>query len=199
MQNKIIIGLLALALVGSVGLNIVLVQKVIQTEIQPKPGNAQQVAQARQAALRPKFDQKMAQDHQKYSQQELNEAESLYQAANKNWGTLEASNSLQKMIQKYPDIDRTGCAVLYVAQMSKGEDRARYLQDCIDKYNDCFYGDGVQVGVYARFLLAQDLQSSGEAAKAKALFNEIKSKYSDAVDHSGNLLVDSINANKNLK
>jgi len=199
MQNKIIIGLLALALVGSVGLNIVLVQKVIQTDRQPKPVNAQQAAQARQAALRPKFDQKLAQDHQKYSQQELNEAENLYQVANKNWGTLEASNSLQKMIQKYPDIDRTGCAVLYVAQMSKGEDRARYLQDCIDKYNDCFYGDGVQVGVYARFLLAQDLQSSGEAAKAKALFNEIKSKYSDAVDHSGNLLVDSINANKNLK
>ena len=194
MQNKIIIGLLALALVGSVGLNIVLVQKVIQTEIQPKPGNAQQVAQARQAALRPKFDQKMAQDHQKYSQQELNEAESLYQAANKNWGTLEASNSLQKMIQKYPDIDRTGCAVLYVAQMSKGEDRARYLQDCIDKYNDCFYGDGVQVGVYARFLLAQDFRSNGERAKSDTLLNEIKSKFPDAVDHSGNLLVNSIKA-----
>jgi hypothetical protein len=141
----------------------------------------------------------MAQDHQKYNQQELSEAENLYQVANKNWGTLEASNSLQKMIQKYPDIDRTGCAVLYVAQMSKGEDRARFLQDCIDKYNDCFYGDGVQVGVYARFLLAQDFQASGEPAKAKSLLNEIKSKYPDAVDHSGNLLVDSINANKNLK
>ena len=88
------------------------------------------------------------------------------------------------------------CAVLYVAQMSQGEDRARYLQDCNDKYNDCFYGDGVQVGVYARFLLAQDCRSNGERAKADALFNEIKSKYPDAVDRSGDLLVDSIKGNR---
>jgi hypothetical protein len=80
--------------------------------------------------------------------------------------------------------------------MSQGEDRAGYLHDCIDKYNDCFYGDGVQVGVYARFLLAQDCRSKGERAKADALFNEIKSKYPDAVDHGGNLLVDSIKADK---
>jgi hypothetical protein len=88
------------------------------------------------------------------------------------------------------------CAVLYVAQMSQGEDRARYLQDCIDKYNDGFYGDGVQVGVYARFLLAQDCRKNGERAKADALFNTIKSKYSDAVDRSGDLLVDSIKGNR---
>ena len=199
MQNKIIIGFLAVALVTSVALNFVLLQKVAQQDKQLKPVKAQSAAQARQASLRVKFDQKMAQDHQKYSQQELSEAENLYQVANKNWGTLEASNSLQTMIQKYPDIDRTGCAVLYVAQMSQGDLRAQYLQDCIDKYNDCFYGDGVQVGVYARFLLAEDYRSNGERAKMDALFNEIKSKYPDDVDHSGNLLVDLIKANKKLE
>ena len=102
------------------------------------------------------------------------------------------------MIQKYPDLDRTGCAVLYLANMSKGADRAKHLQDCIDKYNDCFYGDGVQVGAYARFLLAEDYQHNGEAEKAKALFDEIKSQYADAIDHGGTLLVDSIKANKKL-
>jgi len=122
----------------------------------------------------------------------------LYQVANRQWGTLEASNSLQTMIQKYPDIDRTGCAVLYVAQMTQGDERAAYLQDCIDKYNDCFYGDGVQVGAYARFLLAEDYQSNGETDKAKALFNEIKTRYPDAIDHSGNLLMDDLKANKRL-
>ena len=36
--------------------------------------------------------------------------------------------------------------------------------------------------------------SKGEQEKAAALYNEIKAKYSDSVDHSGNLLVDSIKA-----
>ena len=160
------------------------------------PVKAQQAAADRQKALYEQFVKKMAQDQAKYTPEQLRDAEQLYQVANQKWGTLEASNSLQTMIQKYPDIDRTGCAVLYVAQMSQGDSRARYLQDCIDKYNDCFYGDGVQVGVYARFLLAQDCRSNGERAKADALLNEIKSKYPDAVDHGGNLLVDSIKGNK---
>ena len=96
------------------------------------------------------------------------------------------------MIQKYPDINRTGCAVLYLAQMSQGDERAQYLQECIDKYNDCFYGDGSQVGAYARFLQAQDYKSQGDTEKAKALFDELKSKYPDAIDHRGDLLIDSI-------
>lgn len=199
MQNKVAIGILTVLVIASLSWSARLGYKVNQLEKLMVPAKTQQAAQLRQTVLRAKFDQKMAQDRQKHSQEQLAEAEQLYQVANQKWGTLEASNSLQTMIQKYPDIDRTGCAVLYVAQMSKGEDRARFLQDCIDKYNDCFYGDGVQVGVYARFLLAQDCRSNGERAKSDTLLNEIKSKYPDAVDHSGNLLVDSISANKNLK
>jgi len=103
-----------------------------------------------------------------------------------------SGSSLQKMIKKYPDINRTGCATLYVAQRSEGEERAKYLQDCIEKYGDCFYGDGVQVGVYARFLLAADYKAKGEDEKAAALYNEIKTRYPDAVDHGGNLLVEGI-------
>ena len=171
--------------------------KVTQLEKMMAPVKAQQAAADRQKALGQKFAQRMAQDQQKYTQEQLRDAENLYQTANQKWGTLEASNSLRAMIEKYADLDRTGCAVLYLAQMSKGDDRAGYLQDCIDKYNDCFYGDGVQVGVYARFLLAQDCRSNGERAKADALFNEIKAKYPDAIDHSGKLLVDQIKAGSN--
>ena len=196
MQNKIAIGILTALVIASLGWSALLGYKVNQLEKMMTPVKAQQAVQARQAALRVKFDQKMAQDQAKYTPEQLRDAEQLYQVANQKFGTLEASNSLQTMIQKYPDIDRTGCAVLYVAQMSKGDSRARYLQDCIDKYNDCFYGDGVQVGVYARFLLAGDYRSKGEREKADALFNTIKSEYPDAVDHGGNLLVDSIKAGK---
>jgi hypothetical protein len=95
------------------------------------------------------------------------------------------------MILQYPDVNRTGCAVLYLAQNSKADVRAKYLQDCIEKYNGCFYGDGVQVGAYARFLLAQDYRSIGEPAKAEALENELKTQYADAIDHGGKLLLNS--------
>lgn len=154
--------------------------------------NAQSTPNNRQNALRARFLQRIALDRNNYTEQQLDEAEQLYQVANKKFGAPEAVESLKTMIGKYPNLNRTGCAVLYVAQMSKGEDRAKGLQDCIDKYNDCIYGDGVQVGVYARFLLAQDYKNQGETEKAKALFGEIISKYSDAIDHRGSLLVNSI-------
>jgi len=199
MQNKIIIGILGLAVAASLLWSALLASKVAQLEKMMAPLKAQQAAADRQKALGQKFNQRMAQDQTKYTQEQLRDAETLYQIANQKWGTLEASNSLQTMIQKYPDLDRTGCAVLYLAQMSTGDDRARYLQDCIDKYNDCFYGDGAQVGPYARFMLAEDYKSNGEKQKADALFSEIKAKYPDAIDHSGKLLLDSINAGSKTK
>jgi hypothetical protein len=98
------------------------------------------------------------------------------------------------MIKKYPDINRTGCAVLYVAQRSEGDARANYLKQCIEKFNDCYYGDGVQVGAYARLLLAEDYGRNGEQYKAAAVYKEIQAQYADAIDHGGKLLVDSIKA-----
>ncbi|MGA2854152.1 MAG: hypothetical protein ABSE90_08490 [Verrucomicrobiota bacterium] len=193
---KIIVVILSLALVASALLIALLTLKVAQLEKQLKPVKAQQALEIRQKALHEQFVKRYAQDEQKYTKEQLNDAEQLYQTANQKWGTPEAITNLQAMIKKYPDLDRTGCAVLYLAQMSKGDDRAKYLQDCIDQYNDCFYGDGAQVGPYARFMLAQDYQDNGETAKAKALFDEIKAKYPDAIDHSGKLLVDLIQAGK---
>ena len=174
-------------------------QRVAQLERQVQeisrllePVKAQQAMANRRKVLREKFDKKMREDRQKYTSEQLDDAESLYQVANQKWGSAEAAESLQKMVKRYPDINRTGCATLYVAQRSQGDERAKYLQDCIEKYNDCFYGDGVQVGAYARFLLAEDYRTKGEAEKADALFNELKIEYPDAVDHGGRLLVDSI-------
>jgi tetratricopeptide (TPR) repeat protein len=157
-----------------------------------EPLKAQQAIDSRRKALRERFDKKSAQDQHKYTPEQLRDAEELYRVANQKWGSAEATESLQTMIKKYPDINRAGCATLYLAQTSQGEERAGYLQDCIEKYNDCFYGDGVQVGAYARFLLAQDYRSKGEEKKSEALSEEIKTQYSDAIDHGGNLLVDSL-------
>ncbi len=209
MRNTIIAGILMSAVAASSPLfaqtnaNDVaqLTQRVAQLEKQVQeisqlvePLKAQLAIDNRRKALRERFEKKTAQDQNKYTPQQLGEAEDLYRVANQKWGSPEAIESLQTMIKKYPDINRTGCATLYLAQTSQGDERAKYLQACIEKYNDCFYGDGVQVGVYARFLLVQDYRSKGEDKKAEALSTEIKTKYADAVDHNGNLLVDSLKA-----
>jgi len=146
----------------------------------------------RQRAYREKFERRSDLDRKKYTQEQLTEAEKLYEVANQKWGSPEAVESLQTMIKKFPDINRTGCAMLYLAQISQGDESARYLQTCIEKYNDCYYGDGVQVGAYARFLLAEDYRNKGEKEKAEALYKEIKDNYSDAIDHRGQLLINLI-------
>jgi hypothetical protein len=176
-----------------------LTQRVNQLEKQVQeisqlvqPLKAQQAIDDRRKPLRDKFEKLMARDQAKYTPEQLREAEDLYQVANQKWGSPEASQSLQTMIKQYPDINRTGCAMLYIAQKSQGDERARYLQDCIEKFGDCLYGDGVQVGAYARFLLAGDSRSKGDEKKAAALYTEIINKFPDAIDHAGLLLIDSI-------
>jgi hypothetical protein len=168
------------------------VQEITQSQA-AKP--EMQTADRRRQELHKEFDKRMARDRAKYTPKQLQDAEKLYQVANQKFGTPEATASLRKLIQEFPDLDRTGCAILYLAQNSKGDERAKHLQDCIDNYNDCFYGDGVQVGVFARFLLAQDCRNSGDREKAATLENEIRSNYPDAVDHGGSLLVNSLASN----
>ena len=161
-----------------------------------EPLKAEQAIDRRRRALRVKFNNKIAQDLKKYSREQIRDAEQLYQVANRKWGSPEASASLQKMITEYPDINRTGCAVLYMAQMSQGEERAKYLQECMKQYNNCWYGDGVQVGAYARYLLIQDYLKAGEQGKAEALTKELEAHYPDAIDHTGHLLRDRLDPAK---
>jgi len=81
--------------------------------------------------------------------------------------------------------------MLYLAQMSKAMSAPSILQDCIDEYNDCFYGDGVRWSLRA-VAAGRGLQEPRRDGKKRSIcFNEIKTKYADAIDHNGNLLVDS--------
>jgi hypothetical protein len=136
--------------------------------------------------------ERMRKDLEVYSREQLQEIESLYQVANKNWRKQEGKDSLEKLIEKYDKANRTGCALLYLGQMSAGQEKEEYLQKAIEGFNDCYYGDGVQVGAYARYYLAYHYKENGAEEKAKALFDEIASKYPDAIDHQGKLLSDSI-------
>ena len=155
----------------------------VMAEAKTKEIVSQQRAQAKQ---------RMRKDTKIYSKDELREIESLYQVANKQWRTQEGKDSLKQLIEKYDKANRTGCALLYLGQMSKGEEREEYLKEAIEDFSDCFYGDGVQVGAYARYYLAYHYEESGEQDKAEQLFVELEKQYPNAIDHKGKLLSDLI-------
>ncbi len=146
----------------------------------------------RQRAYRKKFDQRREMDQQKYTPEQLAKAEELMATADRQFGSAACIETLKQMVEKFPNANRAGCALLYWAQSTTGPEAESYFTDCIQKYDDCYYGDGVRVGAYARFLLAENYQSKGEREKAEALYKEIKDNYSDAIDHNGQLLINII-------
>jgi DNA repair exonuclease SbcCD ATPase subunit len=157
-----------------------------------RPMKSELQARGRATALRKKYTERMGKDLKTYSQDELREIETLYQVANKQWNSPAAQESLKKLTGKYDKANRTGCALLYLGQMSGGDDKEKYLTKAIEDFGDCWYGDGVQVGAYARLQLAAYYAQQGKKEEAKRLFGEIREKYPDAVDHSGNLLIEAI-------
>jgi hypothetical protein len=131
---------------------------------------------------------RMRQDDRKYSRQQIRDAEALYQSANKNLGDPKAKDILEEMVKKYPKLNRTGCAILYLGQRSEGKDRERYLKQAVDDFSDCFYGNGVQVGAFARYLLGHYYRDNGDAQKGNALLKEVAEKYPTSVTHKGDQL-----------
>jgi hypothetical protein len=57
------------------------------------------------------------------------------------------------------------------------------------KTHSSFYYNGVQVGALARYQLGMALLRGGKKAEAEKYFEEIRSSYPEAIDHSGMLLV----------
>jgi TolA-binding protein len=132
---------------------------------------------------------RMQQDRRRFPRQDISDAEALYQVANKNWRSAEATESLQKMIAKYPQFNRTGCGILYLGQMSEGDARIKYLTEAVEKHSDCYYMNGVQVGAFGRYLLAHTYLDQGKNAEAQKLFDEIRKDYRNAVTHRGDSLI----------
>lgn len=67
--------------------------------------------------------ERMRADAEVYSRTDLRSVEKLYQTANSDWKSEEAQKSLKLLIEKYPEANRTGCAVLYLGQMTKGSEQ----------------------------------------------------------------------------
>ena len=131
------------------------------------------------AAIRERAEKDMAE----YGRDGVREIERLYRAYSAKSGDSE--KALSALLEKYPKANRTGCAVMYAAQRANGDERVKLLKQAIENYSDCFYGDGAQVGAYARLYLAGELEHSGDTAGAEKLYGEIRSLYPNAHAHNG--------------
>jgi TolA-binding protein len=163
-------------------------KRCAELEVGLRALQAQARPEERVAAKRADARQRMRRDVELYTPEQLREIESLYQVANQKWQSEAARKSLRTLVEKYPKANRTGCALLYLGQMTHDDEQIAYLKQVIADHGDCFYGDGVQVGAYARFVLAQVYLKGAKPEKAKSLLDEIRSNYADAIDHEGHSL-----------
>lgn len=156
------------------------------------------VEEAARIELKEQARERMRQDRKEYSRQELGELEELYQIANKNWKTdkAKAKKAMEELIKDYKKANRTGCAVLYLGQLSHGDERDKYLDQAIKKYSDCYYGNGVQVGGWARYLRILDLRSDENHEAADKLEKELRTKYNQSISHGGLLLLELLKKEK---
>ncbi len=143
-----------------------------------------QIAEARKRRAR----ERMLLDAEHLSRLDLNLIEKAYQTANRDWKAEEAKKALALLTEKYPAANRTGCAVLAMAQASEGDEQIKLLRDAIEKHGGCYYLNGVNVGAYARLYLGMRYKRDGKDAEANKLFAELRADFPDAVDHTGQLL-----------
>jgi hypothetical protein len=89
---------------------------------------------------------------------------------------------LEDLVAKYPKSTRAGCAVLELAQQSKGEVRKRYLGHAIASHGDAWCANGVQVGALARALLAMSDAELDRFDEAERIAREMMRLFPGAVD-----------------
>ena len=131
---------------------------------------------------------RMARDVDEYGRDGMREIERLYRASSRK--AENADEALKSLIEKFPRANRTGCAVMYAAQYSHGDERIKWLNRAMEHHGDCIYGDGAQVGAYARWFLARELLRKGDKSAAEKLYAEIRTDYPDAVTHKGQRFAD---------
>lgn len=148
--------------------------------------------------LRARAQERMRQDFGTYSADDFRKLEDLYQSANKNLRGPDAKAILQRVVKEYPKSNRAGSATLYLAQLSSGAEREGYLKTAIEAHGDTWYGDGVQVGAFARVQLAAFYAADGRLAEARVLAKEVVDNFPGAVDHGGRPLVETLRSLKLL-
>ncbi len=124
--------------------------------------------------------ERYANDSKKHSAEDLKAFEELYKSVTK--GGIEGRTALLKLVNKFPDLDRTGCAVMQYAALCKGYERSNYWNMAQRDFSDCYFMNGVSVGALARYHLAREAFKNGDVQKGQRLLSEIKSKFPDAIN-----------------
>lgn len=135
-------------------------------------------------------EEAMARDVKIFNGKEFRELEADYQAASARFREADAKAALETFLTKWTKGNRVGCATLYLAQKSSGEQKEKLLRECIEKHSDCYYLNGAQVGGLARLFLWDFLKGAGRADEAAKMLAEIQEKFALCNDHSGRLLAD---------
>lgn len=150
----------------------------------------QEAANPALEALRAKAQVRMRQDLAAFTREQRQDIESRYQAGSRDPRVPENRARLLALIDDYPSANRAGCALLYVARTSVGGEREALLRRAIESHGDAWYGDGTQVGAFARALLAAHYADTGRRDEAATLAAEVARDFPDAVDHAGRPLTD---------
>jgi hypothetical protein len=108
--------------------------------------------------LRAKARERMERERATFTMEQVREIESLYQSANRD---LRAPSS--------KEANRAGCALLYLAQLSPPAERETFLTRAIADHSDAWYGDGTQVGPFAKAQLERGNRLTDMLRKMKLL------------------------------
>ena len=149
-------------------------------------------------SLRAAAQARFRRDRELFTAQEFRDLEALYQAANRDIRAPGGIDLLRQVVSKYPKSNRAGCAILYLAQISRGSERESFLKRAIEEHADDWYGNGVQVGALARVHLAGHYAETNRRDQAVALAAEVRQSFPDAVDHSGGSLIEMLQRMKLL-
>ena len=160
--------------------NVIRAEEPTKSEDAPQKAetSAQKPEDAEITALRAKVAARAKADVDEYGRDGVRAIEMAYRAYSRSKDV--DNEHLRTLIEKYPKANRTGCAVMYAGQRAQGSDDGKWFRLAMEKYADCMYGDGVQVGAYARLYLAGYLEAKGKKDEAKKLRDEILKLYPDA-------------------
>ena len=176
--------------------NVIRAEEPTKSEDAPQKAetSAQKPEDAEITALRAKVAARAKADVDEYGRDGVRAIEMAYRAYSRSKDV--DNEHLRTLIEKYPKANRTGCAVMYAGQRAQGSDDGKWFRLAMEKYADCMYGDGVQVGAYARLYLAGYLESKGKKDEAKKLRDEILKLYPDARTHRGRKMSEFLDVHK---
>jgi hypothetical protein len=152
--------------------------------------DGQDVDRARRVAiLRAKAKEHIEEESKVYSDVELQDIERRYRSAHDDAFPMLLKSSavaiLHHLIERYPMSNRSGCAVLDLAQLSRDEAREHYLKQAIANYSHAWCESGVQVGALARAQLAVFYAGLQRFDEAERLAAEVSVMFPGAIDSAG--------------